>query len=246
MTTVLVIDDDSAFRATLAASLQKKGFEAIEATDGAEGVKLAQAQHPDLILCDVNMSGADGYLTLHALRHDPKLGAIPFLLMTGQPDDAGMRQAMELGADDYLPKPFNNQQLFAAIEARVQKHQNIRNQVEEKLAELRSSISQALPEELSGPIKQIVGLTEFVSTAYRHLELSEIVTLAKDVHQWTLCLQRLVDNCLLYAELEVLAIDKERIEALRKHKTFVRDVVEPALIQKAKQMERYPDLVLDR
>src|SRR5437870_1623117 len=126
MAKVLVIEDDGPFRATLIASLQKKGFEVIEAADGADGIKLAHAQQPDLILCDVNMSGADGYLTLHSLRHDPKLGAIPFLLMTGQPHDAGMRQAMELGADDYLAKPFSNKQLFAAIEARVQKHQSIR------------------------------------------------------------------------------------------------------------------------
>jgi two-component system, sensor histidine kinase and response regulator len=83
MAKVLVIDDDNALRATLAASLIKKGFEVIEAADGAEGVKRAQDQLPDLILCDVNMEGADGPLTLHALRHDPKLGAIPFLLMTG-------------------------------------------------------------------------------------------------------------------------------------------------------------------
>jgi len=246
MAKVLVIDDDNALRATLAASLIKKGFEVIEAADGAEGVKLAQAQLPDLILCDVNMSGADGYLTLHALRHDPKLGSIPFLLMTGQPNDAGMRQAMELGADDYLAKPFSNKQLFAAIEARVQKHQSIRKEVEEKLAELRSSISQVLPDELSGSIRQIVSMTEFISTGHRHLEQDEIVPLTKDVYQAALRLQRLIDNCLLYAELEVLATDPEKVATLRKSKSYVGAVVEPAMFQKARQMQRYADLVLDR
>jgi two-component system, sensor histidine kinase and response regulator len=157
-----------------------------------------------------------------------------------------MRQAMELGADDYLAKPFSNKQLFAAIEARVQKHQSIRKEVEEKLTELRSSISQALPDELSGPIRQIVSMTEFISTGHRHLEQDEIVALTKDVHHSALRLQRLIDNCLLYAELEVLAADPEKVETLRKSKSYVNAVVEPAMFQKARQMQRYADLVLDR
>ena len=246
MAKVLVIDDDNALRTTLEVCLKKRGYEVIQAADGAEGVKLAQAQLPDLILCDVNMSGADGYLTLHALRHDPKLGSVPFLLMTGQPDEAGMRQAMELGADDYLSKPFTNKQLFAAIDARVQKHQSIKKEAEERLAELRASISNVLPDELSGAIRQIVSMTEFISTGHRHMEQDEIVPLTKDVHQAALRLQRLIDNCLLYAELEVLATDPEKVAALRRIKSYVGAVVEPAMFQKARQMQRYDDLVLDR
>ena len=72
---------------------------------------------PDLILCDVNMDKVDGYLTLSALRSEPSTATIPFILMTGLADHAGMRHGMELGADDYLPKPFNPRELVARVRA---------------------------------------------------------------------------------------------------------------------------------
>ena len=87
-------------------ALREKGFDVVEAENGATGIEVARRELPDLILCDVNMEKVNGYLTLSALRNEPATAAIPFILMTGLADNAGMRQGMELGADDYLPKPF--------------------------------------------------------------------------------------------------------------------------------------------
>jgi CheY-like chemotaxis protein len=100
MQKILVIDDEEPLRKLIRMALQKKGFEILEADNGDGGIALAKTHLPNLILCDVRMAKTDGYMTLNALRKDPETAAIPFILMTGRPDSAGMRQGMIQGADD--------------------------------------------------------------------------------------------------------------------------------------------------
>src|SRR5512135_337832 len=123
MKRILVIDDEEWLREMVRLALTQKGYDVLEAGNGVDGVDMARRELPDLILCDVNMQKMDGYLTLSVLRNEPSTAAIPFILMTGLADNAGMRHGMELGADDYLPKPFSIEELFAAVEARLKKAQ---------------------------------------------------------------------------------------------------------------------------
>ena len=115
MKKILVIDDEEWLREMAQMALRQKGFEVVEAENGARGVEVARKELPDLVLCDVNMEKMDGYSTLSFLRADPLTASIPFILMTGLADQAGMRHGMELGADDYLPKPFTIEALYAAV-----------------------------------------------------------------------------------------------------------------------------------
>src|ERR1043166_3143950 len=148
MQKILVIDDEEWLREMVHLALSQKGYEVIEAGNGAAGVQVALKELPDLILCDVNMEKMDGYRTLSSMRAEPATASIPFILMTGLADNAGMRHGMELGADDYLPKPFTIDALYAAVEARLKKVQTVREEAEKKLADLRDNISLMLPNEL--------------------------------------------------------------------------------------------------
>ncbi len=130
MKKILVIDDEEWLREMIQLALRQRGYEVIEAHNGHDGIEKARAELPDLILCDVNMGKVDGYLTLAALRTEAPTAAIPFILMTGLADNAGMRHGMELGADDYLPKPFTTEVLYAAVEARLKKSQTVRDEAE--------------------------------------------------------------------------------------------------------------------
>ena len=89
MKKILVIDDEEWLREMVHMALRQKGFDVIEAENGAVGIEKARKELPDLILCDVNMEKVDGYLTLSALRSEPTTAAIPFILMTGLADNAG-------------------------------------------------------------------------------------------------------------------------------------------------------------
>ena len=219
MKKILVIDDEEWLREMVQMALQQKGFDVMQAENGAVGIEMARTDLPDLILCDVNMSQVDGYRTLSALRNEPTTASIPFILMTGMADNAGMRQGMELGADDYLAKPFTIDALYGAVEARLKKNQALRQEAERKLADLRNSISLMLPHELRTPLNGILSFGELLATDAANLATSEVAEMGQTIHDSGKRLQRLIENFLIYAQLELLAADPQRAGALLKKRT---------------------------
>jgi signal transduction histidine kinase len=174
---------------------------------------------PDLILCDVNMEKVDGYLTLSSLRTEAPTAAIPFILMTGLADNAGMRHGMELGADDYLPKPFTTDALYAAVDARLKKAQTVHDEAERKLAHLRDNISLMLPHELRTPLNGILAYGEIFAADADKLKPAEIAEMGHVVYQSGKRLERLIENFLIYSQLEVIAADPKNVNALRLGRT---------------------------
>jgi signal transduction histidine kinase len=219
MKKILVIDDEEWLREMIHLALKQKGFEVIEAINGAEGIEKARKELPDLILCDVNMEKVDGYLTLSSLRTEAPTASIPFILMTGLADNAGMRHGMELGADDYLPKPFTTDGLYAAVDARLKKAQTVRDEAERKLAHLRDNISLMLPHELRTPLNGILAYGEILAADAAKLKPSEIAEMGHVVHQSGKRLERLIENFLIYAQLELVAADPNNVNALRTGRT---------------------------
>jgi two-component system, sensor histidine kinase and response regulator len=203
MPRILVVDDDAALRAMVRMALEEAGYEVTEASDGVAGVHLACAETPDLILCDVRMEGMDGYRTLAALRRHSLTASIPFILMTGQADSRGMRQGMELGADDYLAKPFAVGDLTAAVAARLRKQQVVRADAERKMAELRANISLALPHELLTPLNGIIGFAELLIADPAALSPEEILSMALAIRESADRLHHVVGNILVYVQLEL-------------------------------------------
>lgn len=121
MKTILVIEDEHSIRNNTLKILQYKGFQSIGAEDGEIGVQLAKAYLPDLIICDIMMPKLDGYGVLNTLRQDPETATIPFIFLSAKVDRSDIRQGMNLGADDYLTKPFTTTELIEAIAARLEK-----------------------------------------------------------------------------------------------------------------------------
>jgi two-component system, sensor histidine kinase and response regulator len=219
MKKILVIDDEEWLREMIHLALKQKGFEVIEAINGADGIEKARKELPDLILCDVNMEKVDGYLTLSSLRTEAPTASIPFILMTGLADNAGMRHGMELGADDYLPKPFTTDGLYAAVDARLKKAQTVRDEAERKLAHLRDNISLMLPHELRTPLNGILAYGEILAADAGKLKPAEIAEMGHVVHQSGKRLERLIENFLIYAQLELVAADPKNVNALRTGRT---------------------------
>lgn len=136
MKTILVIEDDAAIRKSIVKSLEHQAFRVLSATDGTTGIELAQAHLPDLILCDILMPGQDGYSVLASLHRVRETADIPFIFLTAKADLGDLRRGMNLGADDYIPKPFETQDLLAAVRARLDQRARQRQPY---LAQLRST-----------------------------------------------------------------------------------------------------------
>ncbi|HUR60723.1 MAG TPA: hybrid sensor histidine kinase/response regulator [Opitutaceae bacterium] len=198
---ILVIDDDAPLRRMILKMLLPSGWEVVEATDGQAGVLQARTHLPDIILCDFDMEGINGYQTLGLLRSTDATATIPFILMTGAPERAGMRHSMELGADDYLAKPFDQIQLLKCIEARVARARLNRQQAEQKLGALRTSILAALPHAFKTPLNGILGFSELLATDYNSFSREEIREMTGTIHQSAAALDHLVDRFLNYTEL---------------------------------------------
>ena len=107
MARILIIEDEAAIRANLVRFVRLEGHEAVEASDGSAGLAAAQTCGPDLILCDLMMPGLSGMQVLAALRQQSALASIPFVFLSASAEPERMLQAGELGAREYLAKPFN-------------------------------------------------------------------------------------------------------------------------------------------
>ena len=126
MTMILVIEDEAPIRDKIVTVLKYENYDVIDAANGREGVVLAQENRPDLIICDVLMPDLNGYSALEALRKDPDTSVIPVIFLTAAASRAEMRKGMELGADDYITKPYTVVELLAAVRTRLERQETIR------------------------------------------------------------------------------------------------------------------------
>lgn len=242
-TKVLVIDDEVSIRETIVLVLKKHGYQTFIASNGVEGLEQARKQLPNLIICDLRMELVDGYQVLNAIRNDPSTASIPFILITAEQSKTGMRQGMELGADDFLLKPFSSAELLSAVKARLQKHQTLVQQAETKLEQLRYQLSTALPHELRTPLNGVLGYSDILRKQFAELEPIEVSQMAERIYKNGKRLNRLVENFLIYAQIEILKMDYQKIEALRKSRTAdIGKMIDILARQKAYESDRSMDL----
>jgi DNA-binding response OmpR family regulator len=127
MKSVLVIDDNPDIRDNTAEILELAGYKTFTAENGKVGVEIAQKEKPDVIVCDIMMPELDGYGVLHLLRKNEGTQHIPFLFLTAKTERSDFRKGMEMGADDYITKPFEDIELLNAIEVRLKKAEILEN-----------------------------------------------------------------------------------------------------------------------
>src|SRR5688572_5046674 len=125
---ILLIEDNKDMRENTAEILGLSQYKVFTAKNGKEGVELAQKEKPDLIICDIMMPVLDGYGVLHLLSKNPETAGIPFIFLTAKAERSDMRKGMEMGADDYVTKPFDDIELMNAIESRLKKAELVKKE----------------------------------------------------------------------------------------------------------------------
>ncbi len=122
--TVLVIDDEPDLVKLLDYNFTQADYLVLTATDGAAGLETARRHHPDLVVVDVMMSGLDGWEVVKRLRADPATASVPILMLTAKAEEADRVLGLELGADDYVSKPFSIRELLARVKALLRRREN--------------------------------------------------------------------------------------------------------------------------
>ncbi len=246
MTKILVIEDEESIRENILELLEAEDFQGIGAINGKIGIKMAIDQIPDLILCDMMMPETDGHGVLKALRSEPLTATIPFIFLTAKADKSDIRRGMELGADDYITKPCTPQELLKAIAIRLEKHKAISRKSQKTLDELRTNISMSLPHELRTPLNAILGFSELMLSEYQVFEESDILDMLGQINTSGHRLYRLIQNFLLYAELEIAATNPELLKEMRSSEfSCIKSLLTQKAQQQAKLVNRTDDLQLN-
>lgn len=215
MTQILVIEDEINIRENLTEILTLEKFDVIGAENGLDGVEKARQHLPDLIICDIMMPELDGFGVLMELRNHAATANIPFIFLTAVVDRASNRYGMNIGADDYITKPFTPAEVLSAIRTRLEKRRSVEVEYEQKFDRLRRNIVHALPHELRTPLTGILGCADFLMMENEMIDPQQVISVAQIIERSAKRLQHLIENYLLYAQLEILGSDEKGVEDLR-------------------------------
>lgn len=216
---ILVVEDDPAIRETLMDILELNEFRALSATNGEEGLALAQRHQPDIILSDVAMPKLDGFEMLAALRADDRTRSIPVIIISASIEAERMRQGMDLGAEDYITKPFTEDQIIRSIRARLEK---------KALLDELDAYAHTVAHDLKNPVGVIMGQAELLkltwATADEERKLKTVTAIANASAR----LANIVDELLILAGVrrqivkpQLLAMDAIVQEALDRLENLV-------------------------
>jgi signal transduction histidine kinase len=208
---VLLVEDDPHLLAVAADYLREVGHEVATATSGREGLAKARDILPDVIVSDIMMQNGSGLYLLENLKRHPATHLVPFVFVTARDSRDDIRRGMALGADDYIPKPFNMDELDASIRSQLEKRER-RSRAAAVLGQ-RHLVS--MPHELRTPLNGILGITDLLRDGLRRGRFPSARDLEENLgilHESAVRLLRLIENYLLFYELRLASGNPRRDE----------------------------------
>ena len=256
--TILIVDDNQTNRDVLSNYLTKDGFKVLPQPSGEAALLALQTHTPDLILLDIIMNGMDGFQTCAKIKADEATKDIPIIFMTALSDTDDKVKGFELGAVDYIIKPFQYQEVLARVKTHLT-IQQLRKSLESKnadledalarerlmLDELRLSLSLSLPHELRTPLTVILGFSSFLTNAEQFPDKEHVLEYGNAIYRNGLRLHRLVENALLYANLKLIKYTShDMLLSQRDQPHNIKRILRSVALQRAKETERQEDLVM--
>ncbi len=246
MTHILLVEDNPTVLSNLRKMLESEGFTVSTATNGRAGIAAAQQTPPDLIVCDIMMPDVNGYEVLTTLRQQTATATVPFIFLTARTERRDFRQGMELGADDFLTKPFTREELLEAVRAQLDKQKMLDKRYRQQVEELRGNLAQSLPHRLLFPAIQIMGMAMGLEQRGAQMPPEEVVDTGSRLKTAAKTLHEMIKKFLLYSELEAIASNPSRISALRQERTtFAQIEIATVCRDIAHQNDRERDLQVE-
>ncbi len=200
---ILVIEDDGAIRATLIDILELNGHSVIHAVNGPDGLALAREKRPDVILTDISMPGLDGFGVIRALHEDERTRPIPIIVISASVEPERMRSAMDLGAEDFIVKPFTEDQVLGSIRARLEK---------KALLDELDAFAHTVAHDLKNPIAVLSMRTQLLRSLWDSKDDATLLNLVVDLEKDAARLNNIVDELLVLAGVGRQTVKPEPIE----------------------------------
>ncbi len=210
MRKIVLIEDDIMLGQNLIEMLEEENFEVLHATDGRKGIELIKKSLPDIVISDILMPECSGLEIKETLNMDPLASTIPFIFLTAKADKQDVRRGMEIGADDYLTKPFVREELMNSINSRLRKSDILKKH----RTDLTQSIAFALPHEFNNPLISILGYSEIIldlANKCEHSRCSDIMSYTKVIDSAGRELLSLLKRYLLVVKLEMIFSDPKEV-----------------------------------
>lgn len=199
--TVLVVEDEPRILEIITFLLEEEQLRVLQAHDGEAALSLLEEVQPDLIISDVKMPGMDGFTLCKQVRANPTLSHVPFIFLTGKGDRADVRRGMRLGADDYLTKPFEPEELLSAVQVRLTRAAEAQAAITRASTDLQDAIIRALTHEFRTPLSLIVGYTDLMEASGQEMNEEDFQAVLQGLHEGSRRLMSLVEDFLLLSRL---------------------------------------------
>ncbi|MEW6566882.1 MAG: response regulator [Chloroflexota bacterium] len=211
---ILVVEDNPAMLAGIQDLLEMAGYRVLVASDAAAGLCLLEDHHPDLILSDIMMPEVDGYQFYEKVRQRREWTDIPFIFLTARGEKTDVRRGKELGADDYITKPFEEEDLLAAVRGKLARWEALKQENEQRLETLKRAILRTLSHEFRTPLTYVINYTEMLDQEGGDLSPEEFRKFMQGIRRGADRLHRLVLDFITLVEIE--AGEAERVYLLRR------------------------------
>lgn len=233
---ILIVEDENDLRENLCEIISGAGYSVFTADNGLIGLELAKRELPDLIMSDIRMPKMDGFEMLRQLQNDPNTSSIPLIYLTAKTEMHDLREAMNMGADDYIIKPFKIDDLLNAVKLRISKKSGIL----EKIESVKTNIFRKVPHELRTPLVSILGFSKLLEDDFDSFSSEELKEMARNIRISGYRLHKRVEKFLTYAEL--IECDKREYSLTDEQYEINNDYLFTQLYRLASEFMRTDDL----
>lgn len=203
--TILVLEDDKPLMEGIRDMLELQGYQVLTAANGIEGLRVmhSSSKPPDLIVSDIMMPEMDGYQFLAAVQSNPKWIDVPFIFLTAKGEKEDVREGRMLGADDYVTKPFDADDLVVRIASKLRRSRQLRQTQETRVTEIKRRILSVLHHEFRTPLTYVVAYSDLLDgNNIADMPFEDIKQFLSGINSGAQRLRRLVENFILLVELE--------------------------------------------
>jgi signal transduction histidine kinase len=213
--TILIVEDEPHILDIVSYLLEDDGYRVLQAADGQTALRLVETHEPDLIISDVAMPGMDGFALCERVRANPRLAQTPFIFLTARGARADMRRGMGLGADDYVIKPFEPDELLTAVNVRLARAAETQAAIEQASADLQVQIIRTLTHEFRTPLALVMGYTELLENSSGEINPQEFSQLLQGLHAGSSRLLDLVEDFQMLSKLRTGIVAREIEDSLQ-------------------------------
>lgn len=243
---ILCIEDDPQMRLVVRLALEGIGYELEDAEDGQKGLERALEFLPDLIICDIKMPGLDGFQTLEELRKHKTMAHIPFIFMTGENPRTHLRRGMNLGANDFIMKPIEMEDLIKAVQLRIEEAERHKEETQKAIAELSEGITLSLPHELRTPMTGLMGLAELLKLQTEDMTVKEVKEVAELLFTSAERMNHTLEKFWIHSQCLLLSRNSTKLAISRSSGTKNADgIIRRIAEEQASLHHRTPDLSLN-